>query len=88
MIDVQGKAVSAAQVIAAVKARQTGVRIQRQFHDAPIDVLRQMLRHEASVRHLEVAVDHVDENILLVIPARHEPTSVDVYAAMNVPTGI
>lgn len=88
MIDAHGRAVNAAQVIAIVKARQAGVQVQRQFTDAPIDVLRQMIRHEASARHLQVIVDHVDENVLLVIPARHEPTSTDVYAAMNTPTGI
>lgn len=88
MIDTTGKAVTPAQVIAAVKAKQAGVRVQRQFHDAPIDILRQMLRHEASVRHLQVAIDHVDEDVLLVIPAVNERSTLDVRAAMNVPTGI
>ena len=88
MIDVRGNPVSAAQIIGAVKARQAGVRVQRQPQDAPIDVLRQMLRHEATSRKLEVTVEHVDENILLVIPARRDPALIDVYRAMNVPTGI
>ncbi len=87
MIDVQGRPVSAEQVIATVQTGQVGIQVQRQGDDAPIDVLRQMLRHEASLRQVRVAVHHVDDNVLLVIPSRREPTAMDVHTAMNIPTG-
>jgi hypothetical protein len=87
MMDEFGRTVNAGQIIAAVKSQLTGVRVHRQPTDVAIDVLRQVLRQEASSKHIRVVVDHVDEDVLLVIPMRQRPTSTEVYAAMNMPTG-
>ncbi|MET3804074.1 hypothetical protein ABIB25_001060 [Nakamurella sp. UYEF19] len=87
MIDPHGQPVTVEQVIATVKAQQSGVQVRRQAHDAPIDVLRQTLRREASLKRIEVTVDHVDDNVLLIIPAVRVPTLSDVHAAMDIPTG-